>query len=698
MNTSSRPPIHLQALVQQQLSRRALLRGGATAAGVLLVPSLPQLGCIGNETDAATALAFTPVARTLRDAVTVPDGYQARVLYAFGDPIAAGVPAFTNTGTETGFDQRAGDQHDGIAYFGLGDDGSHAPDRSDRGLLVINHEQLLDAYLHEAGPTSDADGHRPAAEVDKELQAHGVSVIEVQRDDNAWRYIQDSPWNRRITALTPMTIHGPARGHELLRTANGDGTTAHGTLNNCAHGITPWGTYLTCEENWNSYFRRGDDADAQTSAANSLLDRYGMGPDTQGWSYRGWDTVPGPLYRRFDITAGADSPSDDHRHEPNRFGYCVEIDPFDAKSTPRKRTALGRFAHEGAWFAPAVAGQPVVIYSGDDARNEYFYKFVSDALWDPADRDGGPDVGDKYLDAGTLYVARFNADGTGEWLALRHGSAGLTADNPSFPFTDAASVCIATRIAADVVGATPMDRPEWAAVHPSHGEVYLALTNNTSRTAEDATDAANPRNYSRDGSDTHNGNVHGHIIRLREEPDHASETFTWDIYLFGAPADAPEDTINISGLDDDNDFSSPDGLWFDPRGVLWIQTDDGEFPKAERSNNQMLAALPGRVGDGDPQTIDGQASIVGAPPTSDTVRRFLVGPRGCEITGVCTTPDHQTLFVNVQHPGENGDLTNPESTWPHPSGDATQVGEPGQRPRSATVVITRADGGPIATV
>ena len=344
---------------------------------------------------------------------------------------------------------------------------------SSRGLLVMNHEQVLDTYIHANGPTNSGatDGPRPKAEVDREMNAHGVSVIEVTNSGGDWSYVQGSNFNRRVTAFTPMAIHGPARSNALLNTPYSQGgTRTRGTLNNCANGYTPWGTYLTCEENWFSYFRRDDDAAQRSAGDNAQLARYGMGPNSAGFSYRRWDSVAGDVYTRFDITVKGASASADYRNEANTFGYVVEIDPTQPASTPRKRTALGRFGHEGAWVGPVRAGEPIAYYMGCDSRFEYIYKFVSDALWDPSDANGGLAAGDKYLDAGKLYVAKFNADGTGDWVELGFGKNGLTAGNATFPFSSQGDICVVTRLAADSVGATRMDRPEWGAVNPVNGE------------------------------------------------------------------------------------------------------------------------------------------------------------------------------------------------------------------------------------
>jgi uncharacterized protein len=398
----------------------------------------------------------------------------------------------------------------------------------------------------------------------------------------------------------------------------------------------------------------------------------------------------------------------------------VEIDPYAPAAMPRKRTALGRFGHEGA-FMWAIAGKKVGVYMGDDSRNEYLYKFVSSATFAAADANATDRLamGDKYLDAGTLYVAKFNADGTGQWLPLVFGQVPprpASGTTPAYTFADQADILINTRLAADAVGATPMDRPEWTGGNPVTGEIYLTLTNtNAASRPLNRTDAANPRHYNDPkGSATppmaQFGNPNGHIVRLREAGDDAAATtFRWDIYLFGADSADSDANVNVSGLTADNDFSSPDGLYFsrrtNPAGqvkpVMWLQTDDGAM--TDRSNCMMLAAMPGTVGDGGAKTITNrdatgatatQATIAGATATAASLRRFLVGPIQCEITGIDSTPDGRTIFVGIQHPGEDGSPAAPSSNWPDSQGNAAAAKT--IRPRSAIVAITKDDGGVIA--
>lgn len=663
------------------------------------------------------ALGFAAVAKNLSDVVTVPAGYAVTVMTRLGDPIAAGVSAYANDGSDGNFAQRIGDHGDALYYYGLNAAGTRDDNSSNRGLLVQNHENLSVQYLHPNGPTNVASGPRPAAEALKEIEAHGVSVTEYRDNGNrSWTWVQNSALNRRVTPNTPVVFNGPARGSDFFKTvADATGTAGTGTINNCANGHTAWATNLTCEENWAGYFRRSGDDAARTAREITALRRYGV---TSGTGNYAWSSASAsdPVFRRWDARATGASALADYRNEPNKFGWVVEIDPYDPTKAPRKRTALGRFGHEGAWLGKLTSGQKVAVYMGDDARREYLYKFVSSASWDPADAQAGDRlaVGDKYFDAGTLYVAKFNADGTGAWLPLVFGSVPnrpASGSDPVYAFADQADILVNTRLAADAVGATPMDRPEWTAVNPVSGEVYLTLTNNNASLRPlTGTDAANPRHYNdpKGAANTAQfGNPNGHIIRLREAGDNSAATsFTWDIYLFGADSvQADPANVNLSGLTADNDFSSPDGLWFsrtqNPAGqlrpLLWIQTDDGAL--TDRTNCMMLAALPGTVGDGGSKTITNvgsggatatQTTRAGAAATAATLRRFLVGPKECEITGVDSTPDGRTLFVGIQHPGEDGAPATPSSNWPQSQGGTTSG-----RPRSAVIAITRTDGGVI---
>lgn len=704
------------SVLQARLSRRQLLSGGIGAAALAVLggaasPSawagLARQGTPVSPQHTAK-LGFSPVAKSLADVVALPDGYRHSVLYRLGDPIAAGIAEYTNNGQDdpASFAFRGGDHHDGMHYFGLGPNGKHHKNESARGLLCLNHEAITPAFLHPNGPTIVNGVRTVADEVLREFYAHGVGIIETVKAGGDWSYDRNSRFNRRIHTLTEMELSGPAaRTPYMVTRYSPNGSRTRGTVNNCASGATPWGTYLTCEENWAGYFRRIAAIDNPTRSAKELtaLARYGVaGNGRELWATVAPDT-PDDLYGRWNAMKLGSSldGSDDYRNAPNTYGWVVEIDPFDPHSTPKKRTALGRFAHEGAWLGPVRTGEPLVWYMGCDSRNEYIYKYVSNQAWNPADANDGLAAGDKYLDDGKLYVARFDADGSGQWIELSYGVGNVTSANAAYPFADDADVVLHARLAADAAGATKMDRPEWGAVNPKNGEVYMALTNtNAASRPIGKLDAANPRFYNDRKTTGQNqlGNPNGHIIRFAEAGNDAGATsFTWDVFLFGARATADAGNVNISGLTDANDFSSPDGLWFSQAtGVLWIETDDGAY--TDVTNCMLLAAVPGTVGDGAPRTVvstDGVTTravdtYVGKQLGEENLRRFLVGPRECEITGVAETPDGTALFINIQHPGED---TRPDfatgafgSHWP--DGGMS-------RPRSATIVITRDDGGKV---
>ncbi len=697
-------------ILDTRLSRRSLLKGSlVTAAAAWLGGGSLLLPAAGNAQAVTRPLKlnFRAVAKHTDDTLRIAPGHAWSVLLATGDPLESAVPAYANDGSDdaASFARRAGDHHDGMHYFGIGRNGRWNRRAADRALLCINHEAITGAFLHPKGQ-SIVDGRRTDAdEVLKEMLAHGVSVIEVRREGHHWVRVTNSPFARRITTFTDMEISGPAARSPLLVTQySWTGTRTRGTVANCANGHTPWGTYLSCEENWAGYFRRPPADDAKRSAKElAALRRYGIGgPGRELWASVQPDTAD-RRYGRWDASARGTSAdgSDDYRHAPNTFGWVVEIDPFDRRAIPKKRTALGRFAHEGAWPGPVVPGEPLVWYMGCDARGEYIYKYVSNQRWDPADAGRGMAAGDKYLDDGRLYAARFHPDGSGEWLELSLGRNGIDASNPVYAFTDQADVLIHARLAADAAGATRMDRPEWGAVNPRNGEVYMTLTYNPSRELAQL-DAANPRFYTDPKAGKNGrGNVNGHIVRWAEDGRRADATrFSWDIFLFAARETADRENINISGLVASNDFSSPDGLWFSKTGLLWIETDDSAL--ADASNCMLLAAVPGEVGDGHRQTItsrDGDKerrieTHAGKPASEDSLRRFLVGPVDCEITGLAESPDGRALFINIQHPGETTsgkgfDLARPSTYLSHwPAGGDT-------RPRSATIVITRDDGGVI---
>jgi len=636
-NRSSNPTL---AQVSVPARRRLLQLGLGGAAAAAWAPLLQ--GCAeasaGEPASSAPAkpatLGFAGVPASTADAVKVPDGYVASVIAAWGEPVGmpGQMPAWRPDAGHSAAEQalQLGMHHDGMQYLALAG-------RSDHGLLLINHEYTDDGLLHADGLATWS-----AEKTAKSQAAHGLSVVEVRLGTDGWQLVRPSRYARRVTAATPLAVGGPAAGHPLLRTAaDPAGRRILGTLNNCANGLTPWGTVLVGEENFAGYF---------------------VGPADPTPDQRRWGLRPRSYYRwhetdeRFDATR--------HPNEFHRFGWIVEIDPADPTSTPVKRTALGRAAHEGAWVATTRDGR-AVVYSGEDASFEYIYKFVSRDRIAP----GGAQANATLLDHGTLYVARFDADGRGRWLPLLHGQGPLTAAGG---FADTGEVLVKTRQASDALGATKMDRPEWLAIDPATRWVYCALTNNGARGREGlpGPDAANPRA----------GNRMGQIVRWQEGEragdDFDATSFRWEhLLLAGDPAaERAQDRGNVRG----DPFGCPDGLVICPRGLLWIQTDVGssalnQGPFARLGNNQLLAC----------------------DPRSGEVRRFLTGPVNAEIAGACFTPDARTLFVNVQHPGESpGDANDPAdptrwSRWPD--------GARAARPRSATVVVRRIDGGPIGS-
>jgi secreted PhoX family phosphatase len=540
--------------------------------------------------------------------------------------------------------------------------------------------------------------------------------------------LRDSNLNRRITPETVMTVTGPATELASLKAMmvtkfDPSGATVRGTLNNCGTGTTPWGTLITCEENWNTYFTMPSGSTLPTDV--KLLasrTRYGVQTTatstttsrTQGW-HTAIDLDPNSTrFTRWNVSASGATPAADFRNEPQTFGYNVEIDPANPSSVPAKRMAMGRFAHEAAVCSIPVVGKPLAFYMGCDSRNEYIYKFVSAQNWSEADIGGGIAAGDKYLNEGKLYVAKFNATGKGEWLELSFNNALIKAS--TFGFSNQAEVLVNARIAADAVGATKMDRPEWGAVNHVTGEVYFALTNNRTANRPLANvDAANPRVYTdidlrADGGSVTDGNPNGHIIRFKETDGMAAATtFTWDIFLFGAEEDSPAANTNISGLTAANSFSSPDGLWFSKStGICWIQTDDSAF--TDETNCMLLAAVPGTVGDGGEFTVNNSLKVSGVVQTKSQttfvggilgesrLRRFLVGPKGAEVTGITETADGKAIFVGIQHPGELATVYNDTNNGVWPTNSTNGVGGKygaGTRPRSATLIITKDDGGKI---
>lgn len=608
--TIANVPTDFEGLAARAISRRALI-AGAVGFGVSAWVASAGLA------RAASRLDFDAVAANGLDTVTVPNGYRWQVVAKWGDPMWSDVPAFdpATRGTAASQARAFGDNNDGMALLSKG--GRH--------VLAVNNE-----YTNLGVMFGNRADKKPESEDDvkKGKAAVGVSVIEISQGPDGWHMVKDSPFNRRITPDTPIHISGPARGHDLLKTAaDPSGTTSRGTWNNCGNGRTPWGTYLTCEENFNGFFSSSDAALKPSKA----LKRYGVGVKDRGY---GWARVD----ERFDIAK--------HPNEPNRVGYIVEIDPLDPTSTPRKLTALGRFKHENAELVVDGSGR-VVVYMGDDERGEFLYRFVSDGVYRP----GGDNA--SLLDAGQLYVAKFHDDGRGEWLDLTPETTGMASR---------AEICIHTRIAASAVGATTMDRPEWVSAHPLKAEVYCALTNNKNRGKKpnkggDATPVGGPNPRA--------ANKYGQIVRWRPEGgDHTAKGFGWDLFVMaGNPTQHTDARKGSDNVGAGNMFNSPDGLAFDASGLLWIETDGNYSNKGDfagMGNNQLLI--------GDPETGE--------------IRRFMVGPKQCEVTGIAWAPDRRSVFVGIQHPGEKGDSHFPDGA------DAP--------PRSCVIAISRGDGRAIA--
>ncbi|MFT7088970.1 MAG: secreted PhoX family phosphatase [Glaciecola sp.] len=653
-NASGNEPF--SSVLEKTILRRTFLKGGA-AMSALAMFSAFGLGACAVKKPATTnlrqavKLGFDSIAGSKTDAVTVAKGYTTQVLAPWGTPLNNKAAAWKDDGTNTATDQAnaVGMHHDGMKFFPLNNS-------SIDGLLCVNHEYIDTDALHFDGAERNAEFVR------KEINAHGVSVIRIQLNGNDWEVVANDPHNRRFTGATEMAIAGPMAKNSLLITPfapNGDKT--RGTLNNCGNGYTPWGTYLTCEENWPGYFV------ADEASMTEDQRRIGISALDAGGRYN-WHDQAGVAaekageFSRFNVTPSGNSASQDYRNEANGQGYVVEIDPYDPGSVATKRTALGRFRHEGCVFGKLEEGKPIAFYSGHDARFEYIYRFVSDANWKAADADRSDrlEVGAKYMDKGTLYVARFSADSVGEWLALTPSTVTKNGSTLGAEIGSLSEIIINTAGAADLVGATPMDRPEWTAVDPISGTVYLTLTNNTRRTEANI---ANPRV----------DNPFGHIIRWDET---GATSFNWDIFVFGSPANGDVQT-NRSELTQLNQFASPDGLVFDDRGIMWIQTDNGADEIEAYTNDQMLAVIPANLVD-----ANGEQQVLSSANQAQ-LKRFFVGPNDCEITGLTYTPDHTSFFANVQHP----------SNWPSSMNAATQTPKGTTvRPRAATVVIRKING------
>ncbi len=626
---SGRTP--LGRLIEKRLSRRAVLRGG-TAVSITALALTPA-ACFRAD----GGLRFRELAHGSTADHAVADGYDANVLIRWGDPVVPGAPKFEpNNVTGEAQSQQFGMNNDFIAFMPL----PRGSNNSAHGLLCVNHEFCVATQMFPDASMATALKVMTAERGRAELASLGHSVIEIKKTDGQWTTVDGSSYNRRITALaTEMEVTGPAAGHERMKTSADDtGRRVIGTLFNCAGGKTPWHTVLTAEENVHFSFS-GTPNDAREAANHRSMGFTGPGRYP-------WRAAADP---RFDLSK--------EPREPNRFGWIVELDPYDPNSVPKKRTALGRFRHEGAGCALSHDGR-VVVYQGDDARFECIYRYVSDDAYDPDNPEANRDL----LDKGTLSVGRFEEDGTLVWIPLVHGTGPLTAANG---FDSQADVLIETRRAARFLGGTPMDRPEDVDVNPITGTVFAMLTNNTEREA-DETGASNPRGP----------NPFGHVIEFTPpvasngQRDHAAETYTWDIFLqAGNPAEAEHSAVYHEDTSEHGWFGAPDNCAFDPKGRLWIATDGAP----DGINDGVWACQ-----------VDGSERAL--------TKHFYRVPHGAELCGPEFTPDGETLFVAVQHPGLDGPnslFDNPSTRWPDFKEDMP--------PRSAVVAITKRGGGEIGS-
>ena len=610
------------------ISRRTMLKGMA-AGGAFGLFGCASATMQQGGGDGSAPLTFAEVPRSTDERDHVPSGYNAQVLLRQGDPIRPGAPEY-NPAQQTGADQEQqfGTDADFISYMPL----PLGSASSTRGLLGVNHENQRAALCFPGNPKQLS-----RQQVEVQMAAVGFSIVEIAKEGNQWRVVKDSRHNRRISTNAPMRISGPAAGHPRMRTsADPTGTRSFGTFNNCAGGTTPWGTMLTAEENIQNYFS-GDPTKGPEAGARK---RFGM---TGKGRYADW----GRYFDRFNLES--------EPNEPNRFGWIVEIDPYDPNHTSVKRTSLGRCAHECATHAVSHDGR-VAIYSGDDARMEYVYKFVTEGKFDPKNREANRDL----LDRGTLYAARFEANGKMRWLPLVHGQGKLTAENG---FASQADVMIELRRAGEAVGATPMDRPEDVEAHPLTGRVYVVMTFNEQRTAAQV-NPANPRP----------GNKYGHIVEIVPplvggKPDHTATDCDWGFFLLGGDPGKPEHAARYGGPVSANGWvAAPDNVAFDPKGRIWISTDGQD--DAAGFNDSLYAA-----------NVSG--------PNRGATRCFFTSPVGSEVCGPEFTPDGRTLFLAVQHPGDGSTYDNPSTRWPDFRSDLP--------PRSSVVAITKADGGEIGS-
>jgi uncharacterized protein len=639
-NASPHRPIG--ELIERRLSRRAALRGLAGAAAAATLTDMLVAGAEAQPLDVPrqggpSTLAFPELRHQLSQTDAVADGYEIQMVIRWGDPVLVDAPPH-NPAAQTAEAQalQFGYNNDYLDYFPLPKGSSN----SEHGLLAVNHEYTNTNLMFAGiGEGRAARGRTSREQAAVEIAAHGMSVVEVKKENGTWRAVPGGAANRRITMNTAMRISGPAAGHAHLRTnADPTGTKVLGTLNNCAGGNTPWGTVITAEENFNNYF---GGAAATTSAEAATYRRYGItAQPTYAWFRH---------FERFNL--------DQEPNEPNRFGWIVEFDPYDPNSVPVKRTALGRFKHEGATHAVSHDGR-VAFYMGDDERFEYVYRFVTARPWSPNDTAANRDL----MDEGTLSVARFDEDGKMEWLPLVHGQGPLTEANG---FRSQADVVIEARRAADLLGATPMDRPEDVETNPVNGRIYVMLTNNSRRTAQQA-GGANPRAR----------NLHGHIVEIippgagSARVDHTANEGRWEIFLAAGKPGVDAGARYHRATSDNGWLSCPDNCAFDSKGRIWIATDG--------------AAENAGVADG-----------IWAADTSGygraLTRLFYQAPTGAEVCGPRFTPDNRTLFLAIQHPGED-----PGSTFEQPSTRWPDF-EEGKPPRPSVIAIVKKDGGEIGS-
>ncbi|MGA0596306.1 PhoX family protein [Enterovirga sp. CN4-39] len=620
-------------MIAARFNRRDLFRGAMAVTAISATIGTKALAANGKP--AAASFDFKEIEAGVDGTHHVAEGYDAQVLLRWGDPIFPDAPEFDPLHQSAEKQARQfGYNSDFVGYIPI--EGS-----SEHGLLVVNHEYTNEELMFPGVGVQDAKDAAFAKMTDElvaiEMAAHGGAVVEIRREGGRWSVVRDSRYNRRITAETQMEITGPAAGHDRMKTsADGSGQRVAGMVNNCAGGVTPWGTWLTCEENFNGYFW-SKLPDGHAEAAN--YKRYGIGRPAYAW---------GKFHDRFDLSK--------EPNEANRFGWVVEIDPFDPNFVPRKRTALGRTKHEGAAGITNRDGR-YVIYLGDDERFDYVYKFVTAGRVDPQNRAANLGL----LDEGTLYVAKYNPDGTGTWLPLVHGQGPLTERNG---FGSQADVLIETRRAGDVLGATKMDRPEDVEANPVTNRVYVMLTNNTRRNAEQV-DAANPRAK----------NAFGHIVEMVPEGgDHAATSFRWEVLVrCGDPSIKDVGATFSSETTKNGWFGMPDNCAIDSKGRLWIATDGNSQKATGRADGLWAMETEGEL--------------------RGTSRHFFRVPVGAEMCGPFFTPNDETLFLAVQHPGEAEEgqpatFENPNTRWPD-----FQDGMP---PRPSVVVVTRKGGGRIA--